>query len=123
MVRFAFLLLGAVAILGFPLSDALQSAAESRYPKVQWVENGRPLGDVERSLVQGLPTLRGNGPEGSVFVERRYRDRSRPFSLDAQIYGFARLGCLAALITSVAGFLLHRNLERLARIERGEAPL
>ena len=123
MLRYAFLVLGAIALLGFPLSGALQTAAEAKYPKVQWVENGKPVGEVERAMIEGLPTIKGTGPEGSTFVERRFRDRSRPFTLDAQIYAFARLGCLAALVTSVGGFFLHRNLERVARIERGEAPL
>lgn len=123
MLRLAFVALGAVALLGFPISGSLQSSAESRYTKVQWVRNGRPVGEVERALVGDAPRLAGTGPEGSVFIDRRYRDRSRPFGVDAGIYALARLGCLAALLTSIFGFFLHRKLERAVKIERGDVPL
>lgn len=123
MLRWAFVALGVVALLGFLLTGALQTAAEARYPKVQWVVGNTPVGNVERARIDGLPRLKGQGPEESVFIDRRYRNRSQPFGIEARIFTLARLGCIGALLTSIAGFLTYRRFERSLRIERGETAL
>ena len=122
MLRAAFVLLGFVAILGFVLVGAFQTSAETRYPKVQWVTNDKPDGPVERARIDGLPRLKGTGPEGSAFVERKHRNRSVPFAIEQRVYALARFGCLAALVTSGLGFLLHRRFARIVAVERGEFP-
>ncbi|RYG31226.1 hypothetical protein EON81_23380, partial [bacterium] len=106
MLRIAFVVLGLFAVAGFLLTGVLQTAAEARYPRVQWVVDAKPSGAVERATIEDLPTIAGTGPEGSTFVDRKYRSRSRPFAIEARVYLLARLGCLAALLTAIAGFVV-----------------
>ena len=117
------MVLGIVGFACFLVTGVLQTSAESMYPRVQWVREGRPDGEIERARIDGLPTIPGTGPEGSVFVDRSLRPRSRPFSAQAGIYLLARLGCVGAVLTAVFGFFAHRRVERSLRIARGEPPL